>query len=219
MAKSAPTQPNQAPASRLPSTRESRPALIGLALLLIVGGALASAYLALVAGNRAEFVQVRQEIAQGEAISEDDLTTVSLPDGYDGGIPASDMDDLVDKSTTVRLLPGTVMTREMVSDKGGIPEGKAQVTVDIAQATAAARSRPATRLIIVSSSREQATRSACGAGLDAVRSMRTVHQQRTARRVPAFVQIDSGCNATVSAGHHHDAISVSRGTPSGSAGC
>lgn len=65
--------------SRLPSTRESRPALIGLAIVLIIGGALASAWLALQAGNRSSFVEVDGNIAQGARITADDLTRVSLP--------------------------------------------------------------------------------------------------------------------------------------------
>src|SRR5690625_7075253 len=58
------------PPSRLPATRESRPALIGLAAILIVGGALASAWLAVQSGNRAYFLQIDEEVAQGATISD-----------------------------------------------------------------------------------------------------------------------------------------------------
>lgn len=122
---------NQATASRLPSTRESRPALIGLAVLLIFGGALASAWLAIQSGNRSYFVQVDSEVAQGATISKDDLTRVSLPEGFKGGIPSSDSDSVVGKSAAARLLPGTVLMRSMVSDKSGVGENQTRLTVTV----------------------------------------------------------------------------------------
>lgn len=119
------------PASRLPSTRESRPALIGLAVLLIVGGALASAWLALQSGNRAYFLQVDREVTQGAAITDDDLRQVSLPEGFEGGVPVSDKASVVGKSAATRLLPGTVLVKEMLSTKAGIEENKTQLTVPV----------------------------------------------------------------------------------------
>lgn len=117
--------------SRLPSTRESRPALIGLAILLIIGGALASAWLALQAGNRASFVQVDANVAQGAQITSDDLSRVSLPEDFKGGIPWSDSSDLVGQSATVRLLPGTILTPDMVSKKSGIADNQTQLTIPV----------------------------------------------------------------------------------------
>lgn len=122
---------NQATVSRLPSTRESRPALIGLAVLLIFGGALASAWLAIQSGNRSYFVQVDQEVAQGATISKDDLTRVSLPEGFKGGVPSSDAGSIVGKSAAARLLPGTVLMRSMISDKSGVGENQTRLTVTV----------------------------------------------------------------------------------------
>jgi hypothetical protein len=122
---------NQATISRLPSTRESRPALIGLAVLLIFGGALASAWLAIQSGNRSYFVQIDQEVAQGATISKDDLARVSLPEGFKGGIPSSDSDSVVGKSAAARLLPGTVLMRSMVSGKSGVGENQTRLTVTV----------------------------------------------------------------------------------------
>jgi hypothetical protein len=122
---------NQVTVSRLPSTRESRPALIGLAVLLIFGGALASAWLAIQSGNRSYFVQVDQEVAQGATISKGDLSRVSLPEGFKGGIPSSDSDSVVGKSAAARLLPGTVLMRSMLSDKSGVGENQTRLTVTV----------------------------------------------------------------------------------------
>ncbi len=102
---------------RLPSTRERRPALAALAVLLILGGAVASAWLAMQAGHRAEFVQVSGNLGQGEEISESDLDTVELPEDFEGGVPESDLDDLVGKYTTTPWTEGMVVTESMVTDK------------------------------------------------------------------------------------------------------
>lgn len=117
--------------SRLPSTRESRPALIGLAVILIIGGALASAWLAIQSGDRASFVQVSGEVAQGATIAEDDLTTVSLPKGFEGGVPASDSDSIVGKTAAARLLDGTIVMRSMISDESGVAAGQTRLTIAV----------------------------------------------------------------------------------------
>jgi len=117
--------------SRLPSTRESRPALIGLAVILIVGGALASAWLAIQSGERSSFVQVSREVAQGATISADDLTTVSLPEGFDGGVPSSDSDSIVGKTAAARLLEGTIVMRTMISDEPGVAADQTRLTIAV----------------------------------------------------------------------------------------
>lgn len=133
MARSTATRPtaNGASVSRLPSTRESRPALIGLAVLLIVGGALASAWLAIQSGNRSSFVQVGSEIAQGATISSDDLTRVSLPEGFSGGVPFEDADSIVGKTAAARLVEGTIVMRTMISDESGVAKGQTRLTVAV----------------------------------------------------------------------------------------
>ncbi|MFC5676449.1 SAF domain-containing protein [Aeromicrobium endophyticum] len=117
--------------SRLPSTRESRPALIGLAVILIVGGALASAFLAIQSGDRASFVQVSREVAQGATISDDDLTTVSLPEGFEGGVPSSDRDSIVGKTAAARLVDGTVVMRTMISDEPGVAADQTRLVINV----------------------------------------------------------------------------------------
>jgi len=107
---------------RLPSTRERRPALAALAVLLILGGAVASAWLAMQAGHRAEFVQVKSEVGKGEEITEDDLTTVELPEDFDGGVPEAERDDLVGQYATTPWTPGMVLTESMVTGKDDLDD-------------------------------------------------------------------------------------------------
>jgi len=131
MAKSRPQRGQTAAPSRLPSTRERRPALAALAVLLIVGGALASGWLAMRAGDRVEFVQVKNEIAQGQEIAAEDLQTVRLPKDLPDAVPASDMDDLVGNYAATRLLPATIVVTNMVSYDAGADAGMVQVSVPV----------------------------------------------------------------------------------------
>ncbi|MDO9379929.1 MAG: SAF domain-containing protein [Nocardioidaceae bacterium] len=139
MAKNRPAPGNRSAAqqpTRLPSTRERRPALAALAVLLIVGGALASGWLALRAGDRVEFLQVRDEIAQGQQVQADDLEVVRLPRSFGDGVSADDRGQVVGRVATTRLVPGTVLNPQMYRDGGGVAEGTAQVTVPVASAAA-----------------------------------------------------------------------------------
>jgi hypothetical protein len=100
----APSSTTQSAPSRLPSTRERRPALIALAIVLIVGGALASGWLALQSGDRAYFLQVSQDVAQGEDLTPEKLQRVSLPEGFDGGVPVGREDEVVGSPAATRLI-------------------------------------------------------------------------------------------------------------------
>lgn len=127
---STPSRTTAAP-SRLPSTRERRPALAALAVLLILGGSLASAWLAVRAGNREEFVQIRTEVDQGVEISRDDLTTVELPEDYQDAVPASQLDEVVGRYSAVAFVPGQVLVGTMVSDEDGIPTDTEVVSTEV----------------------------------------------------------------------------------------
>lgn len=124
-----PTTSESRASVRLPSTRERRPALAALAVLLIVGGALLSGWIALSSGDRADFLRVDGEVAQGQRLTDDDLGTVSLPEGFDGGVPAGDRDSVVGQYATARLLEGTVLEPQMVAKSTGVGEGKAQFPI------------------------------------------------------------------------------------------
>lgn len=120
---------SNASASRLPSARERRPALAALAVLLIVGGAFASGFLALQAGNRADYLRLKADVPQGAELSEEHFENVSLPEDMDGGvISADDKDNVVGLYTVTPLLEGTILTDTMVSEDSGIEEGKESVT-------------------------------------------------------------------------------------------
>jgi hypothetical protein len=120
-----------ASASRLPSSRERRPALAALAVLLIVGGAFASGFLALQAGNRADYLRVRSDVPQGAELEATDLESVSLPEDMDGVISVDDKDDVVGLRTVTHLLPGTILTSDMVTEESAIPPGMEQIAFGV----------------------------------------------------------------------------------------
>jgi hypothetical protein len=203
------TQRSSTPtASRLPSTRESRPALIGLALVLIVGGALASAYLAIQAGDRAYFVRVDQDVAQGARITDDDLGRVSLPEGFVGGIPAGDADTVVGQSATTRLLAGTILVPSMVSAEAGVAEGSTQLTLPVDASPFIRGLQPGAQLALDVGSNSSDTRQAILAELVSVGEPEdggglTGSDSDT---LPMVVSIDLSCLSTVSQGIEDKAV-------------
>ena len=66
---------------RLPvSPRERRPALAALAVLLILGGALTSAYLVMASGERVSAIRIAQPVAAGQQIPMSALEEVQVGD-------------------------------------------------------------------------------------------------------------------------------------------
>lgn len=111
--------------SRLPSTKERRPALAALGVLLIVGGALASAWLALRVSDRADYLVITADLAQTEQISAGDLATVSLPDDVAGAIPEDEREGVIGQFAAAPLVGGTILHQGLVTPDRGAPEGKA----------------------------------------------------------------------------------------------
>lgn len=206
--------------SRLPSTRETRPALIGLAVLLIVGGALASAYLAIQSGHRADFVQVVQDVAPGAQITQESLGTVSLPEDFRGGYRVSDEKALIGKSATTRLLTGSVLTRAMVSDEQGLKAGQTQLTLPVDSSPFISNLRPGSQLALaVGSSATGDSRRTVLAELVSVGQASSGGGIGGAggNQVPIVVSLDISCLPVVSQGIQDKTVTPALiGSPEGS---
>lgn len=125
--------------SRLPApVRDRRPALAGLAVLLIAGGALTSALVTLRSGQREDYVVVRQLVEPGERIESGDLGTARIAGTGAGAIRAEARGNLIGSYATTRIYPGTLATREMFAAGEQIPNGAVLVG-----AVLAAEQRPA----------------------------------------------------------------------------
>ncbi|SDH81339.1 hypothetical protein [Nonomuraea jiangxiensis] len=119
------------PASRkLPvPPRERKPALAALAVLLILGGALATTMLVLRSGDRVSAIRITQQVGAGQKFPEQALEEVKI--AADSGIDYvswSQRENVLASFATVTILPGTLLTNPMgIKTSSELGEGKATV--------------------------------------------------------------------------------------------
>jgi hypothetical protein len=118
------------PASRkLPvPPRERKPALAALAVLLILGGALATTLLVLRSGDRVSAIRVTQQIGAGQRFTADALEEVQVADTGVDFVSWSQRDKVLNSFAAVTILPGTLLTNAMgVKESAELGPGKAMV--------------------------------------------------------------------------------------------
>jgi hypothetical protein len=126
-------QAGAAPATRLPSTRERKPALFALAVLLIVGGAVLAGWLALREGHTSSYLVVRDNVAVNEQITSSDLGVIELPTSSSGNfVPAGRRDDVVGTYAQADLLAGTPVVSAMYGKQPALPEGASRIGLSLA---------------------------------------------------------------------------------------
>ncbi|MEO3808795.1 hypothetical protein ABGB17_07310 [Sphaerisporangium sp. B11E5] len=105
------------PASRkLPvPPRERKPALAALALLLVLGGALGTTLLVLRSGDRVSAIQITQQIGPGQPIVPEAMAEVQIADTGIGYVSWAHRGEVAQTFARVTLLPGTLLTEQMVS--------------------------------------------------------------------------------------------------------
>ncbi|GAA3709991.1 hypothetical protein GCM10022224_089440 [Nonomuraea antimicrobica] len=122
------------PASRkLPvSPRERKPALAALAVLLILGGALATTLLVLNSGDRVSAIRVTQQIGAGQKFSQQAIEEVKIADTGVDFVSWSQRAQVLDSFAAVTILPGTLLTNQMgVRASSELGEGKATVGLSL----------------------------------------------------------------------------------------
>ncbi|MGC5013650.1 hypothetical protein ACLQ2R_23055 [Streptosporangium sp. DT93] len=122
------------PASRkLPvPPRERKPALAALAVLLILGGALATTLLVLRSGDRVSAIAISEQIGAGQAFTEASMREVQIADTGIGYVAWSQRARVAENFARVTIIPGTLLTREMVvSSSREQGPGKAQVGLSL----------------------------------------------------------------------------------------
>ncbi|POM27249.1 hypothetical protein BTM25_16600 [Actinomadura rubteroloni] len=114
---------------RLPvAPRERRPALAALAVLLILGGALTSAYLVMASGQRVSAIRIAQPVAAGQRIPASALQEVQVGDtGDDYFIAWSERAKVVQAYAAVPLVKGALLTNGMVSRDDDAARGRVVV--------------------------------------------------------------------------------------------
>ncbi|TYK43292.1 hypothetical protein [Actinomadura decatromicini] len=110
---------------RLPaSQRERKPALAALAVLLILGGALASAYLVMASGERVSAVRIAQPVAAGQRIPANALEEVQVGDTGIQYIAWSERAKVTRYFAAVPLVKGALLTNAMISPADGPAKGR-----------------------------------------------------------------------------------------------
>ncbi|WP_395110890.1 hypothetical protein [Actinomadura sp. SCN-SB] len=114
---------------RLPvAPRERKPALAALAVLLILGGALTSAYLVMASGQRVSAIRIAQPVAAGQPIPLSALEEVQVSDtGADYYINWSERGEVIRTYAAVPLVPGALLTNAMVSRTNDAAKGRVVV--------------------------------------------------------------------------------------------
>ena len=113
-----PAAPAPAPGPVRPPTapRERKPALAALALLLVAAGVLASVYLQMQAGNRIGVIQITQHVAEGQQVTESDISEVMVAkDSSINYVTWSERDLLGQYTAETDLVPGTLLIGPMLT--------------------------------------------------------------------------------------------------------
>jgi hypothetical protein len=115
-----------APASRRPPSapRERRPALAALALLLIVGGALAAAYLVIQNGHRVSAIEVTQQVGAGQKIPLSAMQEVQIAPGDLSYVPWSEAGQVAQYYAANVIAPGTLLSSAMVARSSNLSAGR-----------------------------------------------------------------------------------------------
>lgn len=101
---------------RLPvPPRERKPALAALAVLLILGGALTSAYLVIASGKRVSAIQISRPVAAGRQIPLSALREVPVGDTGVAFINWSERAKVAKAYAAVPLVEGTLLTNKMTA--------------------------------------------------------------------------------------------------------
>ncbi len=114
---------------RLPlATRQRKPGYIALAVVLIIGLAVAFGWFYQSSGAKAPVVVVIAPVAAGHPVLRQDLSTIDVSGGV-VAVAGDHMDSVLGQIATVDLLPNTLLQRSMVTSADTLPSGDAQVGV------------------------------------------------------------------------------------------
>jgi len=97
-------------------TRQRRPGLAALAIVLILGGAALSGYLAITSGNKQSVLVLARDVADGQPITAADLTTQSISAPGVSVIPASQLSAVATRGyrASGRFPRGTILNPGML---------------------------------------------------------------------------------------------------------
>lgn len=111
-----------------------RPAVIALGAALTATGGLGAAWMATATTHTTAVLVITRTVDAGATIGNDDITVAQISAAPSiHTIPGAQLSAVVGKHTTVRLLPGQVLTPDAVTDTVTPPAGKSLVGVAVTQ--------------------------------------------------------------------------------------
>jgi hypothetical protein len=115
-----------APAGRRPPSapRQRKPTLAALALLLIVGGALAAAYLVVQNGHRVAAIEITQQVGAGQQIPLTAMREVQVAPGGVGYVPWDEAGQVARFYAASVIPPGTLLSAAMVTRSANLAAGR-----------------------------------------------------------------------------------------------
>jgi len=110
-------EPTSPAGRRLPSPpRERKPALAALAVVLVVGGALAAALLVIDAGHKTGAIEISQPVGQGQKIPLSAMQEVQVTSGTGiDYVPWNEASQVARTYAATMLPPGTLLTPQMTT--------------------------------------------------------------------------------------------------------
>ncbi|GEK22898.1 SAF domain-containing protein [Cellulomonas xylanilytica] len=121
-----------------PAPRERRPLLAAFAVLLIVGGAAAAGLLAVRSDTRVPVLIAARDIAVGQEITADDVSTTQVASEGTLLIPASQEDLVVGQFADITVTKGQLLDTTMLTTTRTLQEGKVAVGASLAEGRAPA---------------------------------------------------------------------------------
>jgi SAF domain len=115
-----------------PPRRQRRPALLALAVTMVVLGALGATYLATSLGQTSPVIALTREVPWGQAITAADLVEASIsPDPALQPIPYGDRNQVIGMVAATTLTPGSLLTRDALIDQRLPASGQQLVGVGV----------------------------------------------------------------------------------------
>jgi SAF domain len=115
-----------------PPRRRRRPALLALAVAMVVLGALGATYLAASLGETSPVIAVAREVPWGQTVTAADLVEARVSvDPALHPVPYGDRDQVIGLVAVTTLTPGALLTRDALTDRRLPPAGQQLVGVGV----------------------------------------------------------------------------------------
>jgi hypothetical protein len=139
------------PPALTPLRRRRRPALLALAVAMVVLGALGAAYLATSLGQTSPVIAIAREVPWGQQITAADLVQARVAgDPALAPIPYGERDQVIGMVAATTLTPGSLLTRDALTEQPLPPPGQQLVGVGVSTTQLPATSlRPGDDVLLV----------------------------------------------------------------------